>query len=76
MYLCPIDSQCTKGGEKMKAGDKLVELAHRFLRFMDSTLSPEPESGRPEKALVEVRLVELLPPELPGWPSKYPTKHK
>jgi hypothetical protein len=60
----------------MKALDKSVELAHRFLRFIDSIFSPEPEYRRLDKTLVQVRLIELLPPELPGWPSKYPTKPK
>ena len=48
----------------------LTQLIWRLLKW----IGPESDFERPKEALVEVRLVELLPPELPGWPSRYPKR--
>ena len=42
-------------------------------RLLEAILDPRSDIKRPEAALVQVRLIELLPPELPGWPSRPPT---
>jgi hypothetical protein len=47
-----------------------------FERSVEAMLSPGSEMARPKEVLVKVRLVDLLPPELPGWPSKHPIKHR
>jgi hypothetical protein len=39
---------------------------------METMLEPESNIAKPKGALVKVRLIDLLPPELPGWTSKNP----
>jgi hypothetical protein len=54
----------------------IADFVSDFERFVQAMLCPGPEIARPKEVLVKVRLVELLPPELPGWPSKYPVKYR
>ena len=60
----------------MSALRQLADFLSDSLRSVKAMLGPELEMARPKEVLVKVRLIDLLPPELPGWPSKYPTKHK
>jgi hypothetical protein len=56
---------------------KILGLIARSLsdleRLLEAILDPRSNVKKPEAALVQVRLIELLPPELPGWPSRPPT---
>jgi hypothetical protein len=54
----------------------IADFLSDFERSVETMLCPELEIAKPKEVLVKVRLVDLLPPELPGWPSKYPTKYR
>jgi hypothetical protein len=59
----------------MNITDWISDLISDSETFIEKILDPAPKTAQPKEALVKVRLIDLLPPELPGWPSKYPPKH-
>jgi len=57
----------------MKIIRLIAEPLSDLERLLEAILDPRSNIKKPEAALVQVRLIELLPPELPGWPSRPPT---
>jgi hypothetical protein len=53
---------------------KVADLIASLKKRLEAILEPKLEVAVPQESLVKVRLIDLLPPELPGWPSRYSTK--
>jgi hypothetical protein len=58
----------------MNALRKVTGLIASLKRCVEAILEPKLEAAVPKESLVKVRLIDLLPPELPGWRSRYSTK--
>ena len=56
----------------MKILRLLAKSLSNLEKSLETMLEPESNIAKPKGALVKVRLIDLLPPELPGWTSNNP----
>jgi hypothetical protein len=54
----------------------IADWLSKLKQSTEAMLDPGTRLTKPQEALVKVRLVDLLPPDLPGWPSKHLSKRR
>jgi hypothetical protein len=52
----------------------VTNLVSSLKKIVEAILIPQFNTTKPKQELVKVRLICLLPPELPGWKSSNPRK--